>query len=42
MSTDTLSVFSYDGWLGEGKEGTKTSVDIAAIEHGKKVIDSEF
>nr|KAG5694176.1 hypothetical protein BaRGS_016022 [Batillaria attramentaria] len=39
MDTGTLSVFKYDGWLGKGKEGAKMSVDIAATERGKPVIE---
>ena len=42
METGTLSVFKHEGWLGKGKDWSKKSVDIPAIERGKRVIDSEF
>ncbi|XP_076450682.1 LOW QUALITY PROTEIN: lipoxygenase homology domain-containing protein 1-like [Babylonia areolata] len=39
MDTGTLSVFKHDNWLGKGKEGAQKTVDIPAMERGKKVID---
>ena len=42
METGTLSVFKHQGWLGKDKGGAQASVDLAAIENGKAVIDSEY
>ena len=42
MKTGTLSVFKHYGWLGKDEGGAQASMDIAAIENGKAVIDSEY
>ncbi|KAH9519113.1 Lipoxygenase y domain-containing protein 1 [Bulinus truncatus] len=39
METGVKSVFKYNNWIGQGKEGAKNPVDIPATEMGKIVVE---